>query len=119
MTTLYTRPIPRTGQIVAAVAEYFGLNPGDITGQDRHHNIVHARMIAAYLIRSLRAESLPQIGIHLGDRDHTTILHAVRKITWQKQTDELLRRELDGITRNLMLMACGEASAAGSANADC
>ncbi|MFD5320648.1 chromosomal replication initiator protein DnaA [Streptomyces sp. NPDC127098] len=66
--------------IVSAVAEYFGLTVEDLIGSSRSRILVTARQIAMYLCRELTDLSLPKIGQYFGGRDHTTVMHADRKI---------------------------------------
>ncbi|WP_197677450.1 chromosomal replication initiator protein DnaA [Friedmanniella luteola] len=69
-----------TGMIMAQTAAYFGLTIDDLCGQSRTHVLVTARQIAMYLVRELTDLSLPKIGQQFGGRDHTTVMHADRKI---------------------------------------
>jgi len=69
-----------TGMIMAQTAAYFGLTIDDLCGQSRTHVLVTARQIAMYLVRELTDLSLPKIGQQFGNRDHTTVMHADRKI---------------------------------------
>jgi chromosomal replication initiator protein len=66
--------------IMAQTAAYFGLTIDDLCGQSRTHVLVTARQIAMYLCRELTDLSLPKIGQQFGGRDHTTVMHADRKI---------------------------------------
>jgi chromosomal replication initiator protein len=69
--------------IMAATAEYFGLTMEDLCGSSRSRVLVTARQIAMYLCRELTDLSLPKIGQMFGGRDHTTVIHADRKIRAQ------------------------------------
>jgi chromosomal replication initiator protein len=69
-----------TGMIMAQTAAYFSLTIDDLCGQSRTHVLVSARQIAMYLCRELTDLSLPKIGQQFGGRDHTTVMHADRKI---------------------------------------
>ncbi|MGW4905243.1 chromosomal replication initiator protein DnaA [Streptomyces sp. NPDC004270] len=66
--------------IMAATADYFGLTVDDLCGSSRGRQLVTARQIAMYLCRELTDLSLPKIGAQFGNRDHTTVMHADRKI---------------------------------------
>ncbi len=66
--------------IIAQTASYFGLTIDDLCGQSRSRVLVTARQIAMYLCRELTDMSLPKIGQQFGGRDHTTVMHANRKI---------------------------------------
>jgi chromosomal replication initiator protein len=68
------------GQIMAATASYFGVTIDDLCGSSRSRVLVTARQIAMYLCRELTDLSLPKIGQAFGGRDHTTVMHADRKI---------------------------------------
>ena len=66
--------------IMAQTAAYFGLTLDDLQGQSRSRVLVTARQIAMYLCRELTDLSLPKIGQQFGGRDHTTVMHAEKKI---------------------------------------
>ncbi|SEN08644.1 chromosomal replication initiator protein DnaA [Nonomuraea pusilla] len=66
--------------IMAQTAEYFGISIDDLCGTSRSRALVNARQIAMYLARELTELSLPKIGQQFGGRDHTTVMHAERKI---------------------------------------
>ncbi|MET9343527.1 chromosomal replication initiator protein DnaA [Nonomuraea sp. NPDC003804] len=66
--------------IMAKTAEYFGISIDDLCGSSRSRALVSARQIAMYLARELTDLSLPKIGQQFGGRDHTTVMHAERKI---------------------------------------
>jgi chromosomal replication initiator protein len=66
--------------IIAQTAAYFGMPIDDLCGASRSRMLVAARQIAMYLCRELTQLSLPKIGQHFGGRDHTTVMHADRKI---------------------------------------
>ena len=66
--------------IMAQTAAYFSLTMEDLCGSSRSRVLVNARQIAMYLCRELTDLSLPKIGQQFGGRDHTTVIHADRKI---------------------------------------
>jgi len=66
--------------IMAQTASYFGVTLDDLTGASRSRVLVTARQIAMYLCRELTDLSLPKIGQQFGGRDHTTVMHADRKV---------------------------------------
>ncbi len=68
------------GVIIAQTAAYFGLSIDDLCGTSRSRVLVTGRQIAMYLCRELTELSLPKIGQQFGGRDHTTVMHADRKI---------------------------------------
>ncbi|APF40993.1 chromosomal replication initiator protein DnaA [Neomicrococcus aestuarii] len=69
-----------SAQIIAATADYFNLTVDELNSKSRTRTLVTARQIAMYLLRELTDMSLPRIGAELGGRDHTTVIHAERKI---------------------------------------
>ncbi len=75
-----TGPEITAAQIMAATAQYFGVTVDDLCGASRSRVLVTARQIAMYLCRELTDLSLPKIGQAFGGRDHTTVMHADRKI---------------------------------------
>lgn len=75
-----TSPEITATAIMAATADYFGLTVEDLCGSSRSRVLVTARQIAMYLCRELTDLSLPKIGAQFGGRDHTTVMHADRKI---------------------------------------
>jgi len=68
------------GLIIAQTAAYFGVSLDELTGPSRGRHLVMARQIAMYLCRELTGLSLPKIGAQFGNRDHTTVMYADRKI---------------------------------------
>lgn len=79
-------------RIVARVAAVFGVKPKDILGTCRQRAVLVPRHVAMYLAREVAKLSLPQIGAAFGGRDHTTVLHAVRKVEATLATDAKLKR---------------------------
>ena len=79
-----SEPRPVTAKaILDATAKMFGFSIEDLTGQSRRRPLVTARQVGMYVFRELTAYSYPMIGREFGDRDHTTVIHAVEKITEQ------------------------------------
>lgn len=66
--------------IIHETANYFGVSVDDLIGPSRNQTLVMARQIAMYLCRELTDLSLPKIGQEFGGKDHTTVMHADRKI---------------------------------------
>jgi len=71
---------PSLAIIIDAVAKRFGVTPLDIKSDRRPRNLVVPRQTFMYLARRLTIKSLPQIGLYIGGRDHTTIMHGVARI---------------------------------------
>ena len=67
--------------VVEAVVDYYGVTLRELRGRARTKEIVLPRQVAMYLAKQLTSRSLPEIGRRFGNRDHTSVLHAVNKIT--------------------------------------
>ena len=83
------------------VANHFNVSRADILSSRRTATVVRPRQIAMYLSKSLTLRSLPEIGRRFGGRDHTTVLHAVRKIEGLVGQDTSLAGEVDFLKRML------------------
>lgn len=94
-------PVTTLQEITAAVCAMYAVTALDIKSGRRTANVVLPRQIVAYLGKILTMRSLPEIGHYLGDRDHTTILHSVRKIDRLRQTDDALHGDLAALTHAL------------------
>lgn len=86
-------------KIIKTAARFYGVSKMDLVSSRRTANIVGPRMVAAYLAKTMTARSLPEIGRRIGGRDHTTILHSVRKIEKRIKCDQKLAAEIDEIKR--------------------
>jgi chromosomal replication initiator protein len=84
------------------VASHFNVSRADILSSRRTANVVRPRQIAMYLSKVLTLRSLPEIGRRFGGRDHTTVLHAVRKIEGLVTKDTALSDEIELLKRMLM-----------------
>ena len=90
-------------EIQKRVAEHYNMKLSEMHSARRSRAIARPRQVAMYLSKQLTARSLPEIGRKFGGRDHTTVMHAVRKVDELRQGDssfaedvELLRRMLEG-----------------------
>lgn len=83
------------------VAEHFNIRLADMMGPKRARNVARPRQIAMYLSKQLTTRSLPEIGRRFGGRDHTTIMHGVRKIEQLAGEDQLLADDLAMLKRVL------------------
>ncbi|MEX2298423.1 MAG: helix-turn-helix domain-containing protein, partial [Dongiaceae bacterium] len=84
-------------------AEHFNIKLSEMTSARRARAVARPRQVAMYLAKQLTSRSLPEIGRKFGGRDHTTVMHAVRKVEELRSTDssfsddvDLLRRMLEG-----------------------
>jgi chromosomal replication initiator protein len=88
-------------EIQKAVAAYFSITPSDINSKRRTQSVVRPRHIAMYLAKTMTTRSLPDIGRRFGGRDHSTVIHAVTKITAQLGADPLLAEDVEAIRKRL------------------
>jgi chromosomal replication initiator protein len=87
--------------ILRVVSKHFAVSRGDILSQRRHRSVVWPRQIGMYLAKQLTTRSLPEIGRRFGGRDHTTVLHAIRKIDGELKASTKLRDEIEDLKRLL------------------
>ncbi|WP_374343846.1 chromosomal replication initiator protein DnaA [Phenylobacterium sp.] len=88
-------------QIQKAVAEHYQLKQADLISERRARAVARPRQAAMWLAKQITTRSLPDIGRRFGGRDHTTVLHAVRRIEALKAEDAALARDLDVLLRKL------------------
>ncbi len=87
--------------IQKTVAEYFKIKMGDILSKRRSRSVARPRQIAMALAKELTNHSLPEIGDAFGGRDHTTVLHACRKIKELRETSSDVREDYTNLLRSL------------------
>ena len=98
--------LPESGQeirpamILEETAAYFGLGPGDLVSKSRSRPLTTARHVAMYLLRELTGLSLIKIGEHF-DRDHTTVLHGVKKIEGLMPARGSTYRQVQELTKKI------------------
>ncbi|MBO9710009.1 MAG: chromosomal replication initiator protein DnaA [Caulobacter sp.] len=102
------RPHLRAGEkritiddIQKATAEHYAMKQADLLSERRNRAIARPRQAAMWLAKQLTTRSLPDIGRRFGGRDHTTVLHAVRRIEALRAEDPALSQDLETITRKL------------------
>src|ERR1700722_5460131 len=91
----------RIEDIQRIVARQYNVSRADLLSSRRTANVVRPRQVAMYLAKVLTLRSLPEIGRRFGGRDHTTVLHAVRKIENLAGTDSALAEEIEALKRLL------------------
>ncbi len=91
-----------TEQIQKIVAAYYGLKLSELKSAKRHKALVLARQIAMYLTRILTSHSYPDIGQQFGGKDHSTIIHAIKKIEKLIITDHQLRSTIENLKNSLI-----------------
>ncbi|NND49683.1 MAG: chromosomal replication initiator protein DnaA, partial [Rhizobiales bacterium] len=87
--------------ILRAVSGHFNVTRQDLLSARRHKSVVFPRQIGMYLAKTLTTRSLPEIGRKFGGRDHTTVLHAVRKIEGLLGKDDTVRQSVDALASQL------------------
>ena len=83
------------------VADYYNLRLSDLLSARRSRQIARPRQVAMYLSKILTTRSLPEIGRKFGGRDHTTVIHAVKRIEGLRDSDSAIQEEVDLLTRSL------------------
>ncbi|WP_038130443.1 chromosomal replication initiator protein DnaA [Thioclava indica] len=88
-------------EILRKVAEHYNIRLSDLVGPKRLRAIARPRQVAMFLSKSLTTRSLPDIGRRFGGRDHTTIMHGIRKIEELRASDSQLAEDIDMLRRLL------------------
>jgi chromosomal replication initiator protein len=87
--------------IITATANYYKISPDDITGSGRQQAVALARQIAMHICRELTDMSLPKIGTHFGNRDHTTVMYATKKISAQMREKRYIYTQVSEIIQKI------------------
>ncbi len=87
--------------IQKTVAEYYNIRLADLSGKGRARSIARPRQVAMALAKELTNKSLPEIGRAFGGRDHTTVLHACRRIVELRDSDESVSEDFHNLQRTL------------------
>ena len=87
--------------IISATAEYYKLSVDEITGSGRQQAVALARQIAMHICRELTDLSLPKIGAHFGNRDHTTVMYATKKISAQMRERRYIYNQVSEIIQKI------------------
>ena len=88
--------------IQMACSQYFDVSMADLKSKRRSRNIARPRQVAMYLAKTMTSHSLPQIGRAIGDRDHTTVIHAVDVIEKLCETDSALENDIRQVRQTLL-----------------
>ncbi len=89
------------GEILDAAAQEFGVERAALLARDRRPTVATARQVAMFLARELTEHSLPEIGRGIGGRNHTTVLHAVNRVSAAINSDDSVRSAVDNLRRRL------------------
>lgn len=87
--------------ILRIVSRHYAVSKQDILSDRRHRSVVRPRQVGMYLAKHLTSRSLPEIGRRFGNRDHTTVLHAIRKIDREVGENPRLKDEIEELKRQL------------------
>jgi chromosomal replication initiator protein len=93
--------------IVEATATEFGVEPAALLARDRRPQVAIARQVAMYVARELTPHSLPEIGRQMGNRNHTTVLHAVHRVQAVIQSDAAVNTTVDKLLERLSPHSAG------------
>jgi chromosomal replication initiator protein len=96
-----TDPLSSITEILDATAVEFGVERRQMLDRDRRPQVAAARQVAMYLARELTNHSLPEIGRGIGDRNHTTVIHAVNRISLAVGQDPAIRQAVDNLRKRL------------------
>ncbi len=88
-------------EIQKRVCEHYNIRIAEMSSARRARNIARPRQVAMYLAKQLTSKSLPDIGRHFGDRDHTTVMHAVNRITQLIAEDAAFAEDVELLKRTL------------------
>jgi chromosomal replication initiator protein len=88
-------------EIIDAATQEFGVARAAMLGRDRRREVSRARQVAMYLARELTEHNLTEIGRGIGDRDHTTVLHAINQISSAVHADPAVRNSVEKLKRRL------------------
>jgi chromosomal replication initiator protein len=88
-------------EIMQAVVKHYNLRMTDLLGPRRTRTIARPRQVAMYLAKTLTTRSLPEIGRRFGGRDHTTVIHAVKKVESLRDEDPQIAEDLQILSRTL------------------
>lgn len=87
--------------IQKAVVEHYGIRLADMASNRRQRSVARPRQVAMYLAKKLTSHSLPEIGKQFGKRDHTTVMHAVKKIDELMADDRTIADDVESLTKAL------------------
>lgn len=92
---------PKPLKIIETVANHFNISLEQLQTKERTATLVLARQVAMYLLRAFGGMSLKEIGAYFGGKDHSTVIHAIEKITNLKKEDQALSQDIQKITASI------------------
>jgi len=100
-TAQHAKPKATPTKILGATSKYFELSKEDLLGKSREKKISYPRQVAMYLLRKELSLSFPAIGQELGGRDHTTAIHAYKKIVASVEENEKVQQDIERVTQEI------------------
>lgn len=99
----------RINTIQTEVARAFGIRQTDMISQQRYRNVARPRQVAIYLARQMTARSMPQIGHEFGNRDHTTIHYAIKRVEQLIRDEPGFNAKVEAVRATLIGLGVGDA----------
>jgi chromosomal replication initiator protein len=95
------RPRMTIARIQETVARHYGIDVCYMKSAQRGRDVARPRQIAMFLAKELTPKSLPCIGKHFGNRDHTTVMHAIKRVNLLRVTDGEIADDIDALRERL------------------
>jgi len=96
---LFNKTLPE--RIIQTVSEYHKVSVADMKSKRKKEEIVEVRQIAMYFLRKYTRLSLKNIGSHFGNRDHSTVIHSLKKVQDLAEVEKYYKKELDILEKKL------------------
>jgi chromosomal replication initiator protein len=112
------RPRITVVAVQSVVGTFYGLTRDELLSRCTQRSVSAPRQVAMYLAKHLTRQSYPNLGRRFGNRDHTTVLHAVRRVASWRENDASFDTLIDGLTLELT-RAAGAVQSAGVAQPSC
>jgi chromosomal replication initiator protein len=93
--------VPSPAVIIQHICKYYNIDEETLRGKNQSHGVANARQIAMYLIRDMVKIPLTEIGREFGGKDHTTVLHSLKKVQQQLRTDPAFKETINEIVANI------------------
>jgi chromosomal replication initiator protein len=87
--------------IIDTVSKYYKIPTNNLREKNRSKEVAHCRQVAMYISKMYTNYSLKSIGLHFGGRDHSTVIHAVKQISKNKEKDKILMNDINYILSKL------------------
>ncbi len=97
-----TQVFPSVRQCIVATAQHFEVSVHDVLGHSRKAFSAHVRHVAMYVAKQLTLATYPMLGRTFDGRDHTTVMHGVRKIEMNRRTDAELDQDINRISQEIL-----------------